>query len=209
MSIRRLGVVVAGAALAFGVPTAALAGTAGPASHARPAAHAAKASTYIVPTGGVTMLKIAKSTASVLTSNGISVTLASEARNTDSGIAFPIQGGLINAKTLAGRITHAGGLTFRAGGKSLTVRDFTINTKKATLSGYVDEARARVLVLDLNFAKASIKATSKTLSVRNVGATLDKQAAGELNGYFGTSLFKGGLPIGTARVSATIAVVTR
>ena len=52
----------------------------------------------------------------------------SEAKAGKAGISFPIQGGLINAKTLAGNITHSGGLTFAAGGKSLTIRDFEVST---------------------------------------------------------------------------------
>src|SRR3954454_16597088 len=108
MRIRRLAALVTGAALAVAVPSAALASSF-PAPHS--AAAARTATTYIVPTGGVTMLKLADATAAALAQNGVKVRLASEARMTHSGIAFPITGGLINAKTLAGRITHIGGLT--------------------------------------------------------------------------------------------------
>src|SRR6476646_6915987 len=85
--------------------------------------------TYVVLKGGSTTLALNPATAQVLSDNSIAVAPASEARVTSAGIAFPIQGGLLNARTLAGRVTHSGGLTFTAGGKDLTVRDFTINTR--------------------------------------------------------------------------------
>jgi Htaa len=172
---------------------------------ATPSHHAAKhrPATLIVFTGGVTMLRLAPSTASALTSNGVSVAPVSEAKVVPSGIAFPIQGGVINAKTLAGTITHDGGLSFTAGGKSLTIRDFTVSTTKGTLSAYVDQAKARIKVLDLSLAKAKIAAHPHKLVVTKITATLDAAAAGALNDYFSTTLFTKGLAIGTVRVSAT------
>jgi hypothetical protein len=161
----------------------------------------------IVFTGGVTMLRLAPGTASALKAHHVSVTPASEARVVPSGIAFPIQGGLINAKTLAGTITHDGGLTITAGTKTLTIRDFTVNTTTGTLSAYADQAAARVKVLDLSLRKAKITARRHTLVVRNITATLDGAAAKALDTYFSTTLFTKGLPIGTVRVSAKIRAV--
>lgn len=204
MQIRRIAAAVTGAALAVAVPGVALAGS--PSTPHRAAAHAAT-TTYVVPTGGVTMLKLADATAAALTQNGVKVRLASEARMTPSGIAFPIRGGLVDAKTLAGRITHSGGLTFVAGGKRLTIRDFVINTSRSRLSAYVDQAKVRIPVLKLDLSKAHVSSTATTLGVTNVGATLTRTAADALNQYFSTSLFTAGLPIGTARVSARIVVV--
>lgn len=161
------------------------------------------AATYVVLKGGATTLRLDPGTAKVLTDNGISVAPASEARVKSTGIAFPIQGGLLNAKTLAGKVTHSGGLTFSAGGKDLTIRDFKINTAKKTLSAYVDQAGARIPVLNLNLAKAKVKVTKKHLTVSNVKAKLTSGAAGALNSYYSTNLFKGGLKIGTATISAS------
>jgi Htaa len=201
-SARRVAAVVAGATIAVTAPTVALASS--PAT-SRAAAHAA--SPKIVFYGGVTMLKLNPSTAQALTANGVSVGLASEARSSKSGLTFPIVGGVIDGKSLSGRIRHDGGLTFTAGGKSLTIRDFTINTTYKRLTAYVDEVKARITVLNLNFGKAKIALGKGTLSVRNVGATLNKQAAAALDGYFSTKLFTPGLPIGTARTSAKVVVL--
>ena len=165
------------------------------------------AATYVALKGGATTLRLNPGTAEALTDNGISVAPASEARVKDGGIAFPIQGGLLNAKTLAGKVTHSGGLTFTAGGKDLTIRDFTINTKKKQLSAYVDEAGARIPVLNLGLGKIKVEVTKKHLTVRNVKAKLTAAAAGALNSYYSTSLFQGGLKIGTATLSASIKIL--
>ena len=167
----------------------------------------AAGTTYVVLKGGATTLALDSGTAAALTNAGISVAPASEARVRPSGIAFPIQGGLINASTLGGRITHSGGLTFSAGGKDLTIRDFTINTSKKTLSAYVDEVGARLKVLDLRLGKAKGRVTAKRTTISNVKAVLSEGAASARNAYYATNLFSGGLKIGTATVSASSKIV--
>lgn len=203
MSVRRLAAVVAGSAIAVSAPAVALAH---PAAHTT--AHAAARATVVraVPVGGVTMLKISPNTGAVLTKNGVKVQAVSEARVTASGITFPIKGGLVVAKTLAGRINHVGGLAFLAGGKRLVIRDFTINTVTKRLTAYVEQARVRIPVLQLQFGKAKVTATTNHVTVGNVRALLTATAAKALDGYFGTTLFTGGLPIGVARVSAQVVV---
>ena len=200
MSVRSKLALTASAALV----AAATLTASGNATASGPAPTSARAgATYVVLKGGATTLRLNPGTAKVLTDNGISVAPASEARVRSTGIAFPIQGGLLNSKTLAGKVKHSGGLTFSAGGKDLTIRDFTINTAKKTLIAYVDEAGARIPVLNLNLAKAKVKVTKKHLTVSNVKAKLTSGAASALNSYYSTSLFKGGLKIGTATMSAS------
>src|SRR3954451_21313176 len=143
------------------------------------------ASTYVLLTSGGTTLSLNTGTAKVLADNGISVAPASEARVRPNGIRFPIQGGVLNAKTLAGRVTHSGGLTFSAGGKDLTIRDFTINTSKRILTASVNQVGARLTVLDLKLGKAKVTVTRKHLTVSNVKAVLNAGAASALNAYYG------------------------
>ncbi|MGN6608156.1 MAG: hypothetical protein ACTHMS_14230 [Jatrophihabitans sp.] len=207
MPARRLAALVAGAALTVAVPGAALAAGSGAAHTTAPARAAAASTTYVVPVGGVTMLKLAPATAQALAANHVSVRLASEARSLKSGIGFPITGGLVNAKTLGGRITHMGGLTFVAGGKQLTVRDFVINTVRGKLTAYVDQAKTRIDLLNIDLGHAKVTASSTHVGVANVGATLTAAAASALNSYFKTNLFKAGLAIGTAQVSAKVVVL--
>ena len=205
---RRILGTVAGAALVLGIP--AITATASPhaattAAAATVAAAPASSAAHreIVIVGGQTMLALDPATAAVLSKNGVSIALASEARVVPSGISFPISGGVVSPKLL-GTIKHNGGLTFRAGGKQLTVRDFVINTRTGRLSAYVDQAKVRIPLLDLSLAKARVTASGHVVTVANVKATLDAAAAGALDKYFGTTLFKGGIPIGTARVQASI-----
>ena len=163
-----------------------------------------RSAAYAVPTGGQTMLKLDAGTAQVLADNDITVAPASEAKVGSSGITFPITGGLLNAKSLAGSIKHSGGLTFTAGGKSLTIRNFVVSTTSQRLSAYADEAGATLPVLRLDLAKATIRASKNKLAVYALPATLTPEAAKALNEYFGTDLFAGGLKIGSVRVDATI-----
>lgn len=212
MSLRRraLGIVAGTALLLSAAP--ALAASAG--TPAVPAAQitavragAASSTTRVVVVGGTTMLVLDPATAGVLTKNGIAVGLASESRSTKSGITFPISGGVVTPK-LVGTIRHNGGLTFTAGGKTLTVRDFIINTRTARLTAYVDQARARIPLLDLSLANAKVTEKGSLVTVANVKATLDATAATALDSYFGTTLFSGGIPIGTARVQASVLVTS-
>ena len=189
MSVRRTAIAAAATALGVALSVAGTSAAQAGSTHHTAAAHATSdrgGATYLALTGGKTRLSLNANTAAALTGAGVTVAPASEATAGSAGIAFPIQGGLINAKTLAGKITHSGGLTFTAGGKSLTIRDFTVNTSTKTLS-----------------------ATSKRLTITNIRTTLQQGVADALNGYFSTSLFSGGLPIGTVAVSARIKVLHR
>ena len=179
------------------------------ASSATSVVQASHRTTSLVTNGGVTMLKLDAGTAKALTSHGVSVKTASEARPGASGIVFPIRGGSLQASNLHGYITHDGGLTFTAGGKSLTIRDFTVATAQGTLNAYVDEVGARITVLNLSLAHAKVSAGRGTLGVTNVKATLNAGAAKALDGYFGTTLFTPGLAIGTVRISAETTSFTK
>jgi len=188
--------------------TAAHAGSTHHQARGHHAAAGAKASTpIIVLKSGTTRLTLDKGTAGALTANGVAVAPVSEAKASAAGISFPIQGGRINGKSLGGTITHSGGLKFTAGGKSLTIRDFTVSTTKGTLTAWVDEVGARIPVLNLKLGKAKVKLTAKHLTVSGIQATLQKGAAQALNGFFSTNLFKGGLPIGKVVVNASVTVL--
>ena len=205
MSFRTKLALAAGAALSATLALTTSGGALASGTHQTDSARAG--ATYVAFTGGATTLALDPGTAQALTDNGISVAPASEARVNTNGIAFPIQGGLLNAKTLAGKITHSGGLTFTAGGQDLTIRDFTINTAKKTLTAFVDEAGVRLTVLDLKLGKATVKVTRTRTVVSNVKAVLDPAAADALNAYYSTTLFQGGLKIGTATVKGSSKLV--
>jgi hypothetical protein len=155
--------------------------------------------------GGSTSLALDPGTAAALASLGISVAPAAPALvNSDGSLGFPITGGKVAAKTLAGAITHSGGITLTKGATSVTAADFTIETAPAPkLTAAVGSARLDLADLDLSAAKVEI--AGRKVSVTGVTARLTQAAADALNQAFGTSAFRGGLTIGTAAVAGTAA----
>lgn len=120
---------------------------------------------------------------------------------------FYITGGEIDSETLAGEIQHSGGLKFvnLTNGKSLTVRDFTIDTANAQLTAYLPALDKRAPILSLDLYKKQVTPGSIYTKVGPVPAVLTEIAAQVLNVNLGTSLFAAGLPIGTANVYARFA----
>jgi hypothetical protein len=167
-------------------------------------APAAMAAQKVHLKGGNTALTLDKGTASVLTKNGVSVKPISHAKASGLTFTFPITGGSVDAKTLAGEIDHSGGIKFSAGHKSLSVQDFVIDTKTGVLTAKVTGTKTRVPLLKLDLSKASIDKGSNQIVVGNVKATLTSEAAAALNKTFGVKLFKQGLTIGVAKVTAKV-----
>ncbi len=139
-------------------------------------------------------------TAKTLTSLGVSVAPDAPAV-AGSTIQFPITnpGGKI---ALTAPITHSGGLTFTAGGKTLSVGDFTIDVGAGLL--YAEKSpvgRLPLFKVDLS----SSATTTPGVQVRVTGAklSLTATAAGALNSTFGVTAFAEGLTIGTADVIAS------
>jgi hypothetical protein len=155
--------------------------------------------------GGSTTLTLDPATAGVLTANGVAVEPVGPAAPSGAGIAFPVTGGEADPATLIGSVRHSGGLRFTAGGKSLVVKNFTytVNSKGASLSASVGAARLRLL--ELSLANASVSKDGLTVSASGIEATLSGGAANALNDYFGVNLFSGGLAIGTVETTVDFA----
>ena len=151
--------------------------------------------------GDNTALTLNADTANALTDAGYTVAPvgAAKVRN-DGSIAFPITRGRVNAKTLAGYITHSGGLSIANGHKSVVVTRFTIRTDRGKPFLSARAGKARLRLLNLSEVKRSDAGGKVVVTAK---ATLAKPAAKALNAAFGTSLFKAGLPIGTAKVTAS------
>ena len=126
---------------------------------------------------------------------------------------FPITGGAVNSKTLAGSIRHSGGLllaqrTNTNGWKALGLTRFTINiTGSPNLTAKVNGG-ARVEIATLDLGSAKIKTFTKKgrtyVHIANVGVTLNATATGAINATFGTAL-PGSVKLGTADVLARVA----
>jgi len=159
-------------------------------------------STTVDIDGGSTSLTVASGTLQVLTDNGVKVTPIAGASAGGRTFTFPITHGRVDATSLAGTITHRGGLQFAAGGKKLRVQDFVIDTRASVLTARVSGTHTRIPLLRLNLKNAHISKGKTQIVVSGVHASLTGTAAAALNKTFGVSLFKSGLAIGTAKVTA-------
>jgi hypothetical protein len=123
-----------------------------------------------------------------------------------TSFSFPVTGGAVDLTTLAGTIKHRGGIVFinLRNGKRLSVSDFVIDTTTGTLTGRVNRTSTRVPVFTLDLSAATVSASGHQVKVGNIDVRLTAAAAGALNQTLGTSVFAGGLDIGTARTSLRV-----
>jgi hypothetical protein len=155
-------------------------------------------------TGGATTLAVDAGAASALQSLGVTPAPIAPATAGQPGLRFPISGGTVNARTLAGEITHRGGISLTRGGTVVRLTDFTIAVDRTpSLSAEVGGSRVEILSLDL--AGARTRVAGRNVTVSGVVAKLTGAAAGALNQAFGTTAFQEGLTLGTATVRARAA----
>jgi hypothetical protein len=101
--------------------------------------------------GGQTKLALDAGTAQALASLGIAPGLVGDAKaNTDGRFGFPITGESVDRESLAGRITHSGGISLTKGSTRVVLSRFVIDTRAATLSARVGDDRIAILALDLS-----------------------------------------------------------
>lgn len=152
--------------------------------------------------GGSTVLTPGPEVSAVLSAFGVTLAPTGKATTTANGFGFPITGGKVNARTLAGTIQHAGsGIVASSGGASLSATDFAIVIDATpALSALIGGSRVEFLALDLS--SVQISTTSVGLVAANIAATLTDAAALALNQAFGTTLFSSGLRLGTVSIGA-------
>lgn len=166
-------------------------------------APAASAKTLKVKKTGGTTVKLDAGTAAALTSLGVTVSPIKPAKGVSGGVRFPVTGGKLNSKTLAGNIRHSGGLRFSNGTTNVDLTNFTINIDSdPDLVATVGGSRVSILKLDLSNLKNRSK--GKSIKLSGVKATLTAEAAAALNGAFGVTAFTEGLTLGTASVKTTV-----
>jgi hypothetical protein len=119
----------------------------------------------------------------------------------ETTLLFPVSGGQIVIATLAGTIDHTGGLTFRHGGRSVTLTSFVINTNTRRLTATV--SGVSLPIFDLNLA--SSRHASGTVLASNIKLTVTSQAATALNSELGVSTFKAGMHFGIAALTVAYA----
>ncbi len=155
--------------------------------------------------GGSTALALDPGTAAALTSLGVTAAPAAPATaRADGSLVFPITGGKVDIKTLAGAIRHSGGITLSKGSTQVTVERFVIETAPSPkLTAAVGNARIDLATLELSAAQTSVN--GRRVRVSGVVAKLTQGAADALNQAFQTNAFAAGLTIGTATVSGRAA----
>jgi hypothetical protein len=150
--------------------------------------------------GEDTTLVLDPGTAGVLRENKVKVAPVDPAAPGGDGIAFPITGGDVDSESLAGTIEHSGGLAFSAGGTTVELTDFVVDTRAGTLTATVGGAQVPILSLDLSGLERSMRGGAIVAS--GIEATLTGEAAKALNDAFGVTIFDEGLAIGDVTVRA-------
>ncbi len=161
--------------------------------------------------GTNTTVDLDPSTAMVLQQNQVSVAPVAPATaasaNGGTSVSFPITAGYVaiypqnNLPFVRGILTHSGGLTFSAGGKSLTATNFIVNPGTSILTATVGDSSVPLLDLDGSAVKMS-KDAQGNVHLDGTVAKLSTTAADALNKTFGVSLFKQGIPIGVVHIVA-------
>lgn len=166
-------------------------------------AHKKGAGVTVSVVGGKTKLSIDEATGAALGSLGIAVEPIEPAYVRRGSFRFPITGGEVNAKTLAGQIRHSGGLAFVKGATRVELTDFFINVDaEPDLTAMIGGSRVSILSLDLSALERKDQGNKVLLS--GIEASLTAGAAAALNAAFSTSAFQEGLLIGTAQVKAYV-----
>jgi len=134
---------------------------------------------------------------------GVTITAIAPA-TAKAALLFPVSGGQIVVATLAGTVQHSGGLTFRHGGKSVTLTNLIINTKTKHLTAMVGGRSMPVFGLDLA-SPAGASRRHTTVVASNIKLTVLSPAATALNSGLGVRTFRTGLSFGVATLTVTYA----
>lgn len=151
--------------------------------------------------GVATTLSLASGAVATLNSFGVQAAPVSPATSGSSGLSFPITGGKVDAKTLAGQIQQSGGISLTMGSIFVEFKDFQINIDDSPdLTAMVGSSRIPILSLDAS--KATQQVSDRTVTLGQIGVTLTTEAAQLLNQTFGTNVVTAGLALGTMSVEA-------
>jgi hypothetical protein len=155
---------------------------------------------------GVTTVHLAEGFVSALGSLHVKPSPLGNSELREGVIDFPILEGEFDPTDLKTEIIHSGGLRLAAGGTTVDLRHFIIDTTgaKPVITGLIvldGKVVGRVALFDLQIKASDLGWESKSVLVlRNVGVTLDSGAAATLNSVFHISALAGGLDIGLADV---------
>jgi hypothetical protein len=131
--------------------------------------------------------------------------------------SFPVTGGMVDAKTLAGTIRHSGGLLLAKRNQdnswtALSLSSFTIRIDaEPDLTAIVGVGGPRLSIADLNLKNIVVKRYVRHgrafVRIWNVPVTLNKTATDAIEATFlgGADALPDNVPLGTANVLARVA----
>jgi len=158
--------------------------------------------------GGRTSVELSEGFVTALGSLGVAPGAIEPARLKRGRASFPIPGGALDLETARGDVFHLGGLTLGAGGTTVGLLNFVIDTTgEPVLTGLVSvngDLVGRVPLFDLELTEAPELRRWGGLRIDGVNVTLTAEAANALNMIFGVSDFVEGFEIGVARVATRI-----
>lgn len=178
---------------------------------------AAASATLAAPTGqvrgGATSVVLDHDFLSALQTLGVTVAPEQSARVRGRVAVFPIPAGALDLESLAGEVFHSGGLSLQAGGTTVSLLGFTIDTTslafdnaapdQPVLTGLVvvnGDVLGRLPLFDLALNQLPKVTRAGRVVIRHVDVTLTGGAAAALNGVFGINDLVEGLIIGKAKV---------
>lgn len=186
------------------------AAAAGTAAVAVPVGVAAASTTPGTTLHGLTTVTLAPATARALLQSEIlalpkfpAFELPAYASGPTVAASFPVTGGTVDLSGPSGTIDHAGGLVFAdlATRSSVAVQDFDIDLGAGDITADIPALGTRAPVFDVSLSGAKVtKLPGNRVDVSNVSVTLTATAAAALDKALSTTLFSGGLPVGTANV---------
>ena len=160
--------------------------------------------------GGDTRVVLSETFLGALDQLGVAASPSFPAKLRRGEARFPIPTGEIDLASARGEIVHGGGLNLQAGGLTVNLSSFVIDTTgdSPVLTGLVkanDSVIARLELFNLQLTVAPDVTQSGRvgrLHIQDVAVTLSAEAAAALNDVFNVTAFQAGLPIGTARVNS-------
>jgi len=168
---------------------------------------------FLALKGVNTSVDLDPGTLKVLTDNKVTPAAVAPATVAPAGgqtvATFPITQGYVavfpatDPNYIRGTFSHSGGLSFTAGGKTLSLTDFIVNPGDSTLTATVNGgAAAPILDLDGTKVKVTQDAQGNT-KLDGTVAKLSQTGADAMNEFFGVSIFKKGIVLGAVHVTAT------
>ncbi len=153
----------------------------------------------IIFAGGQTDLALDGGTLAALGGLGVSPGIIAPATLAGTTASFPITGGKVNAKTLAGSIQHSGGISLTAGATRVELTNFDIQLPKLLLQV---NGGTPAPAVDLDASNARVQVSGRNVTVSNVVAKVNAAGASALSGALNTTVPQVTLGVATVKGQA-------